>query len=1541
MRRLRTIVAVLLAMVLLLPSSLGTVAANTLETGSEVRNIALLRAAYQSSYANFNNTSQLTTDGLYTPAIAEPIGPVITQRWTDSPTDEEAQHAFDGLSTTKYLCRHPQTWVQYQFPDGKKYAISSYAITTANDQANRNPRNWTLYGVTDDDELEIVDTQTAQLSGLSPYTVRTFNTTENLTKAYKAYRFDVAANNGNSEGSYGGMIQFAELDLRDADGNSVITKYTVTNEFKSYWQSAGSGSEWIYIDLGGESQISQVKLFWGNTNFARSYDIQVSNDAKNWNTVYTTTEGDGGDDIISLPTVAVGQYIRLLTKTCQGNAYALNEFEVYGTNDVVIDIGSQPPEEADGRKQFLTGGNWKLQRATEVDATGAQISSATVAFNDSDWIPATVPGTVLVSYLNNGALPDPNFADYSFNISESYFLSDFWYRDSFTIPKSKEGQKIWLNFNNINWKADIYFNGEQVGRIEGAFLRGKFDVTKLANYDGENVVAVYIYKNDTPGTVHNRTIESTGGNGGVLGADNPTSHASVGWDWVPTIRGRNIGIYGDVFLSYSGTVQLADPWIETHLKAVNDSTAYNAAIDPSTGYLTFRTEVTNSTENPVDATVSGTIMPGNISYSKAVTVPANGKADVVIDDIVIQNPNLWWPNRYGDQFLYVNETKLVIDEQISDIKEFKVGVREMRYRPSSQFNIYVNGARIYCSGGNWGMDESMLRCNDEEGYDIRVRLHKEAGFTMIRNWVGMTGNEEFYNACDKYGILIMDDFWLANPGDGPNPNNEDMFMVNAIDKIKWVRKHPSLAFYCGRNEGNPPTTLNNRLVAATTEYDGSRYYVPHSASGQLSGFGPYTAQGPAYYFSNANTNFHSERGMPNVPALESVKKMIPEADLWPVPNFMWAYHDFTTGGAQNGAQFMSLMRQFGDAQNVEDFVQYAQMVNYENHKALFEGPQIAKGNAMLMWMSQSAWPSMVWQTYDYFFDTNGGFFGIKRANQPVNALFNSANNTIVVSNNSGKAYTGLSLAVDAYDLYGVKVNSQTIASFDLTADQVMLNATGSAPVTAAMTTTDTNFIVTKIKNSDGEEICDNFYWTTIASPRTFTDMQRLDSVGLDTKSELKNVDGVNFVKATIRNYNDIPAIMIRVKTLTDKTGQQVLPAYYSDNYFSLMPGESKEITIEFDDKYLLGENPEFFVEGYNIPLQPFGAELTKYRIGTPRFVMNGDYITSMNSGEIVLELTVAAFEDSTISVMPIIAVYQNGILYAAQGGKTTAALTGGQDLKLTTPVITIPSGANLEEFSVVGFVWDGNMIPVKAPISLGDWVRPHPNLTLNKPATASSTRTSDGAQTYYGNDGDQATRWTSDYSQPQTFMVDLKGAYQVTKVIMYWEAAFARTFSIEVSDSADGPWTAITPNGATSTTINGVRGGNYPNNAQTIEFEPTAARYLRFNGLTRQLTQYGFSFYEMEAFGTSMSTEIININPIRDRDVAVGESVRLVVSANGSAGTGVSFTAQNLPAGAVLDALTGVFTWTPTAEQIGANAITFTVDNGVMTDAMTVNLTVK
>ena len=1398
------------------------------------RNIAKNRAAYHSSAANYSNTGHLVTDGIL--KTNRDVGnPIITAQYNDSTENQSAEYAFDGSPLMKYQTAHRPAWVQYQFPGNQKHTVYQYAITsgwyhTQNTQSYRNyePADWTLYGVADDDSLVAVATVTGYSFGNTPSQRRVFDVT--TPGAYKAYRLNVTTcRSGNT-------VAIAELEFMDAAGNSVMTPYKM--QLDSCWISDTATSQYVYIDLGGESQFDTVRLFWDSTDYATRYDIQVSDDAVNWETVYSKETGTGGVELITFD-MATAEYVRLLTRARSGSRYKLYEFEVYGTNDVKAVPKELPPPEADGR-QFLTGGNWKLQRASEVDASGALISSA--GYNDSNWVVATVPGTILVSYLNNGSIPDPTYGDQQLQVSDLFFTADFWYRDSFVIPAGKQGQKIWLNFNNINWKADVYFNGSKIGRIEGAFIRGKFDVTDLVNYGGDNYLAVYIYKNDNPGTITTQTASSTGNNGGLLGGDNPTIHASVGWDWTQTVRGRDIGIYGDVFLSYSGAVQLVDPWIVT-----------NPSADYTSAELIIKTEVSNTTGAAVTAAVEGKIEPSGLTYSKEVTVPANSIVPVEIT-VTMPNPTLWWPNRYGDQFLYTNDMSLKTGGAVSNAKTFKFGVRKLTYKTTGTTAVYINDVRIYCSGGNWGMDEALLRCNTAEQYDIRVRLHKEANFTMIRNWVGMTGNEEFYNACDKYGILVFDDFWLANGPDGANPLDEAMFMKNAIDKIKVVRKHPSLALYCGRNEDTPPATLEAAMSAAVTQFDGTRRYYTTSASqtanAPMSGFGPYSIQsaGPPYYFNNnSGVNFHTERGMPNLPALESIKKMMPEKDLWPIGT-VWGMHDFTTGSAQSCTSFINAAtNSYGQYNNLEEFALRGQMVNYENHKALFEAPSVKGGCAMLMWMSQSAWPSMVWQTYDYYFDTNAGYFGCKTGNQPVNAIYNSSTsssnnptyNSIVVANNSGKDYTGLKLDVNCFDLSGKSINTQS-AVFNLASDEVKTGLVGT-PVTRAMTDTDINFIKTKVSDSEGNVLSENFYWMTLISGRDFRALQNLEKIPLATSCELEKKDGAtNFYKATVTNFTKTPALMIRVKTLTDVTGQQVLPTYYSDNYFSLMPGESKQITIEFEDKYLFGEKPKFFIEGWNIRPAEFGQEIMPYYVSKMEFKKDGKSISTIDAGEISFVATLLACGDATLGFYPVIELYKNGELINTATGYQSIELKNGEIVTLETAKITVPLegyATRYAEYTVKGYLLDGDKILIMPPIALGEWAPV--NLALGKTATSDGVDSNDHLP-QYAVDGDMSTRFSTANGNNHWFMVDLGAEYDVSRVVIVWETAYGSSYRIEYATETE-PTNYVT---AYSTTTG--RGGT-----DNITFEPVKARYVRFYGVQRGSgNSWGFSFWEFEVYAS-------------------------------------------------------------------------------------------
>ena len=219
----------------------------------------------------------------------------------------------------------------------------------------------------------------------------------------------------------------------------------------------------------------------------------------------------------------------------------------------------------------LARGAWRIQRDSLVVATGEAISKA--GFQSNGWLPATVPGTVLSSYLDDGAVPDPNFGRNQLMISDAFFYADFWYRDEFVIARPAAGRHVWLNFDGINWKADVFFNGEKLGRIEGGFQRGKFDVTRLVKPGVANALAVLVIKNATPGSVKEKTLAETDANGGALGADNPTYHASIGWDWIPTIRGRNTGIWGDVYVTTSGAVTIEKPFVSTKLPLPEVSSA--------------------------------------------------------------------------------------------------------------------------------------------------------------------------------------------------------------------------------------------------------------------------------------------------------------------------------------------------------------------------------------------------------------------------------------------------------------------------------------------------------------------------------------------------------------------------------------------------------------------------------------------------------------------------------------------------------------------------------------------------------------------------------------------------------------------------------------------------------------------------------------------------------------------------------------------------------------------------------------------------------
>ncbi len=745
-------------------------------------------------------------------------------------------------------------------------------------------------------------------------------------------------------------------------------------DFTSAWKSAGSEAEWVQVDLGAVGTFDRVSLHWIRRADAGS--IEASEDGANWRTLGTLSAT--GDDYPLTP-AASGRYVRVqMVRPATPDGYILSELQVFGRGGLVPQPQPAPAPHS-GERQDLVRGSWRIQRDSLVTLGGEALSMPETRCQD--WLPATVPGSALVSYWNAGALPDPNYGDNQLQISDSFFYADFWYRDEFTIPAPAPGRRIWLNFDGINWKADVYFNGRQVGRIDGAFTRARFDVTPLARPDAVNALAVRIHKPAHPGSVREKTATEPGPNGGALGEDNPSFHASAGWDWIPSIRGRNVGIWSDVYLTTTGPVSIERPFVSTVLPLP----------DTSTAEVTVETTLRNSASQAVSGVLRGQF--GEAQFEQRVEVPAAATVVVRLDPasvpaLRLRHPRLWWPVGYGEPDLY--DVKLAFETGpgvVSDAKSLHAGVKQFTYaEEKGALKIFINGRRFVGRGGNWGFSESNLLYRARE-YEAAVRYHRDLGFTMIRNWVGQVDDDAFFDACDRNGVVVWEDFWLANPFDGPNPADNAMFLQNAADFIDRIRNHASVGLYCGRNEGNPPPVLNTGLQELVASCHPEIRYIPGSSFGLVSGGGPYHMMPISFYFDQrATPKLHSELGMANIVSLDSLRQMMPVADQWP-QSAVWGLHDFTKRGAVGGGALReAIAKTYGDAASAAEWVELAQFTNYDGYRAMFEA-QSKRRMGVLIWMSHPCWPSFVWQTYDYYLEPDRRLFrreeGMRTAARPV------------------------------------------------------------------------------------------------------------------------------------------------------------------------------------------------------------------------------------------------------------------------------------------------------------------------------------------------------------------------------------------------------------------------------------------------------------------------------------------------------------------------------------------------------------------------------
>jgi beta-galactosidase/beta-glucuronidase len=1114
------------------------------------RNLALHRPAYQSSAYDYNLTAQLVTDGIKETQLPMWAVTSTSDRGVLPKTEREAFLDEGVVSSVDITGDHP--WVQFDIEGAQPPEIDHMDVVLRKIYAPAPQGGWTIVIAGSNDGA--VWSEVGRFTGIDfsgkhdsepsfvvpvvfPAAVR-----------YRSYRLTFSAAGVKKWG-------VADVDLSEKGRPIYVAGPQI---FSSAWMSAGSGEEWVAVDLGAVCSFDRVALSW--VKRAAEGSIQVSDDGVKWQTLQALSESDD----VRLASAARGRWVRvLMTRPAEaGGRYILSELEVYGRGGPVAVPQPAAAVRADG-SLALTRGAWRLQRASEVTATGEALSQA--GFADKDWLVATVPGTALTSYLNDGAIADPNFGENQYAISDSYFTADFWYRDEFTAPAMAAGRHAWLNFDGVNWKAEVFLNGQRVGFIDGGFMRGRFDVTSLLHAGAKNALAVRVLRNAHPGGTKDKEGETP--NGGALGLDNPTYHASIGWDWMPTIRGRNTGIWSNVTLTQTGAVTIENPLVSSTL-----GSGVGALPDTSRADVTISATVHNQEAKAVAGTLR--VKFGDVTVEQAVALDASSAKTVTLSPetnaaLRIANPKLWWPNGYGDPNLYAVTISFIANGKTSDTTSFKAGIRQFTYsEDGGALKLWINGRRFIARGGNWGFPESMLRYRQRE-YDIAMRYHRDQHFNMARNWVGQTGDEAFYDAADRFGIVVWQDFWLANPWDGPNPENNAFFLANARDYVLRIRNHASMGIYCGRNEGFPPRMIDDGLRRMVAELEPHSYYISSSADGPVEGHGPYRVEPLRYYFEHTPPKFHSEIGAPNVPEMAILERTLDEKAMWPVgPE--WRLHDFYPENPFETA----VEKDFGGAKNAEEFDALAQFVNYNAYRGMFEG-QSKNRPGVLIWMSHPAWPSILWQTYDYFFDTDAAYFAVKHASEPLHIQWNAAADTVEVVNYNAGDQKGLTARAEVIDIDG-KVKGQQTASLDSKEDSTVSPMQMQYPAGLART----HFIRLTLLRGD-KVVSTNFYLHGNAE-EDYAGIRSLAAAKVEMKTRITQTGSTWHVTAELQNASATPALMVRVKAVREKSGDLIAPALYDDNYVALMPGERQTIHVEFDNADARGERPRVVLEGFNV-----------------------------------------------------------------------------------------------------------------------------------------------------------------------------------------------------------------------------------------------------------------------------------------------------------------------------------------------------------------------
>jgi len=848
--------------------------------------------------------------------------------------------------------------------------------------------------------------------------------------------------------------------------------------------------------------------------------------------------------------------------------------------------------------------NWFVRRADHITADGTQLTTRNI--DTQNWLPAVVPGTVLTTLLHDNKYPDPNIG---FNNKLIPDIADsgaafytYWFYTTFKTPIRGNGIHTWLHFNGINYSAQIFLNGKRINTDthKGMFLRERYDVTSTLRSDTVNQLAVIVCPPNPPGVANGGQAGD-----GVIGKS-VTNQYVAGWDWMAPVRDRNTGIWDDVFLTETGPVQIRDPFVRPEVPGVR-----KPGDDQTPAYLKTSTTLFNA--DSVSQSGEVTVSVAGASADTAYTLGPGEQKSIVLPQVKIDHPRLWWTNGLGPHPLYpVRFSVTTSESRLSDQAVVHAGIREITSEkdPVLKGRIFkVNGQPVFIRGGNWITSDWMLRLSRDR-YDAEIRYMAGMHLNMLRVWGGgITERPDFYRACDRNGILVMQDLWITGDADGAwhdrrkkdsrarrrfYPDDHSLFLASAIDQVKMLRNHPSLCFWDGGNEMAPPADIRRALQKRIMpRLDPDRLFVSHSTSQQLYthpdslvGDGPYGIQPIDTFFTHRSFPFNPEVGSVGLPVAETLHKIFPGNDSIPdgrgfVPA-VWRYHKYIPYVDANGKDHI---RSYGLVYNLDTFARYAQIANYNQYRALFEGWNAHMWKwytGVLIWKLQNPWTALRGQFYDWYLNPDGGMYGLMKGAEPVHVQYDPVTKAVQVVNNKFNPIKNAVIHATWYTLKGrvTPAGSRTLTIASNQVDSVFA-------VNPQTINSNVYFLRLTLRDQNRNLLARNFYW--LHKPGLdYIDLQELRKAHVRVTAKISPAETGPQIVVTLQSRERVDhgpvAFWIHLQLRNTENDNRVAPAFYSDNYISLVPGEKRMIRIGMDNGYLKTHKiPKLVVIGWNYP----------------------------------------------------------------------------------------------------------------------------------------------------------------------------------------------------------------------------------------------------------------------------------------------------------------------------------------------------------------------